>query len=177
MDEGLELQFEYTIRAFLGEKASHIAGQVHTEKHRKDWYKKVLTQVVRRVRDIDTNTKHSEQLITWSERALNQLKGRNFNELAFTLCLLRLLAVMLGLVGVRPYSIATPVYFQTHPQHYTEVIMEGGDALQDYYDKQSSVEIRKRLVSQLKEEGLSDFEISLALNASEYEIKKIRKEL
>ncbi|MBB5189118.1 hypothetical protein HNQ57_003418 [Zhongshania antarctica] len=177
MDEGFELLFEYTIRAFLGDKASHIAGQAHTEKHRKDWCRKVLTQIIRRVQDIDTSTKHREQMIIWSERALNQLKGRNFNEPAFALCLLRLVAVMLGLVGIRPYNIATPVYFQTQPQYYTEIIMEGGDPLQDYYDKKSSIEIKKKLVTQLNDEGYTDFEISMVFNTSEYEIKKLRKEL
>lgn len=177
MDEGIEMLFEYTIRAFLGDKAFHIAGQAHTPKSRKDWYKKVLILVVRRVHDIDTSTKHKEQLVYWSERALNELKGKNYSELAFTLSLLRLLAVLLGLVGIRPYNVATPIYFQTPAQHYTEVIMDGGDALQDYYDKKSSIEIRKKLVHQLKDEGHTDFEIALVLNTSEHEIKKLRREL
>ncbi len=177
MDKDIEMLFEYTIRAFLGDKAFHTAGQAHTPTSRKRWYKKVLILVVRRVHEIDTSTNHREQLVYWSERTLNELKGKNYSELAFTLCLLRLLATLLGLVGIRPYNVATPIYFQTPAQHYTEVIMDGGDTLQDYYDKKSSIKIRTQLVHQLKHEGHTDFEIALVLNTSEYEIKKLRKEL
>jgi hypothetical protein len=59
---GYELCFETIIRAFLGDKAYHIAGQVHTEKYRKEWYRKVLKKVINKIKDIDTTTKHKEQL-------------------------------------------------------------------------------------------------------------------
>ena len=49
--------------------------------------------------------------------------------------------------------------------------------MQDYNDKMSSVSVRKKLVRQLKDEGLNDFQISLVLNTSEYQVKKLRYEL
>ena len=62
-------------------------------------------------------------------------------------------------------------------QHYTEVISSGGDVMQDYHDQKTSVSVRKKLVAQLKEEGLNDFQISLVLNTSEYQVKKLKNEL
>jgi hypothetical protein len=49
--------------------------------------------------------------------------------------------------------------------------------LQYYNDKINSVSVRKKLVCQLKDEGLSDFQISLVLNTSEYQVKKLRYDL
>lgn len=177
MHHGYEMLFETTIRTFLGDKAYHIAGQVHTEKYRKEWYRKALRKIITRIQDIDTSTKHKKQLAYWSEQALKTLSKRHFRETDFSLYLLRLTGALLGFVGVRGANITTPIYYQTPPQHYTEVIMEGGDVMQDYYDSQSSVGIRKKLIKQMKDEGMSDFSISLVLNTTEYQVKKLRKEL
>ena len=177
MDSGYEMLFETTIRSFLGDKAYHIAWQAYSEKNRKEWYRKALKRVITKVHEIDSSTKHQEQLKYWSERALNELKQRPYNEVSFTLCLLRLVGVLLGFVGVKPYCIATPAYFQTPSQHYTELISDGGDVMQDYYDKKSTLSIKRKLINQLKIEGHTDFEISLVLKISEYEVKKLRKEL
>lgn len=177
MDPGYEILFETTIRTFLGDEAYHIAGQVHNEKHRKEWYRKALKKIIAKIQDIDTSTKHKEQLALWSERALDVLRDRNFRETEFALYLLRLTGALLGFVGVRGANIATPMYYQTPEQHYTEVILGGGDAMQDYYDQKNSVSVRRKIILQLKEEGLSDFQISLALNISEYQVKKLRNEL
>jgi len=177
MDPGYEMLFETTIRTFLGDKAYHIAGQVHTEKYRREWYRKALKKIISRIQDVDTSTNHKEQLTYWSEQALKILSDRNFGETEFALYLLRLSGALLGFVGVRGANIATPMYYQTPPQHYTEIIMEGGDVMQDYYDSKSSTGIRKKLVNQLKDEGMNDFSISLVLNTTEYQVKKLRREL
>lgn len=177
MSPSYEMLFETTIRSFLGEKAFHIAGQVHSKQSRKEWYRKVIKLVVKKVLELESNTKHQEQLSYWSERTLNSLKEKPFSETVFTLCLLRLLSTLLGFVGLRPYRIATPTYFQTPPQHYTEIILGGGDVMQDYYDEKSTLKIRKDLIAQLKSKGMTDFEISLVFNITEYQVKKLRKEL
>ena len=49
--------------------------------------------------------------------------------------------------------------------------------MQDYYDEKNAIAIRQKIVKQLKEEGLSDYHISLVLNVSEYQIQKLRKNL
>jgi hypothetical protein len=175
MDPGYEMLFETTIRSFLGDKAYHIAGQVHTEKDRKEWYRKALKKIITKIQDIDTSTKHKEQLAHWSERALDVLAQKNFRETEFTLYLLRLIGTFLCFVGVRGVNIATLMYYQTPSQHYNEVIINGEDVMQEYNDQKNSVSVRKKIVAQLKGEGLSDFQVSLVLNTSEYQVKKLKK--
>ena len=177
MDLGYEMLFETTIRTFLGNKAYHIAGQVHIEKHRKEWYRKALKKIIAKVQDIDTSIKHKEQLAHWSERALDVLGEKKFREIEFTLYLLRLTGALLGFAGVRGANVATLMYYQTSQQYYTEVISDGGDVMQDYYDQKNSVSIRKKLVAQLKEEGFSDFKIALILNTTEFQVKKLKNKL
>ena len=177
MDVRYEMFFETTIRTFLGKKAYHIAGQVHTEKYRKEWYRKAIKKIIANIQDIDTTTKHKKQLAYWSEQVLKVLGKKSFRETDFSLCLLRLTGTLLGFIGIRGTRTVTPLYYQKPEQHYTELIMQGGDAMQNYYDQKSSVGIRKRIIEQLKDEGMSDFQISLVLNTTEYQVKKHRKEL
>ena len=177
MNPSYEMLFETTIRSFLGEKAFHIAGQANTEKSHKKWYRETLKKIVKNVYEIETTTKHKEQLVRWSESALRELNEKPYNESVFMLYLLRLIGALLGLVGLRPYRIATLMYFPTPDQHLTEAIIDGEDALQDYYDEKNTVSVKKRIVNQLKNEGFTDFQISLVMNISEYQVKKLRKEL
>ena len=177
MDVGYEMLFETTIRTFLGDKAYHIAGQVHNEKHRKEWYQKVLKKIIAKVQKIETTTKHAEQLAYFSEAALKCLASKEFREMEFTLYILRLAGVLLGMTSVRGSCTVTPMYYQTADQHFTEVVIKGNAALDDYYEKKNSVSVRRKIVEQLKGEGYSDFDISLVLNTSEYQVKKLRKEL
>jgi len=178
MDPAYEMLFETTIRAFLGDKAYHIAGQVHNVKHRKEWYEKALKKIIGRVQDIDSTTSHKEQLALWSEKALNVLKDKDFRETEFTLYLLRLIGALLGFRGVRGADIATPMYYQTPAQHYTEeVTINGRDAVNYYEEEKNSISIRRKIIMQLKKEGLTDYQVSLVLNTTEYQVKKLKREL
>jgi len=172
-----EMLFERTMQSLLGKKASHIAGQVHSEKTRKQWYKQALKKVVKNIQDIDTNTKHKELLTHYSEGALMSLSSRPYNESVLTLYLLRLISALLGYMGTRPYRIVTLAYFQEPSQYYTEIIASGGDTLQDYYDEKDTLTIKTDIIKQLKEAGITDFKISQVLNISEYQVKKLKKAL
>ena len=171
------MQFELTMQTFLGDKAYHIADQAYDLASRKAWYKKALKKIVLKVHEIETSTKHKEQLARLSQQLLQCLENKKFSEAEFSLYLLRLTGLLLGMSLARGVNIATPMYYQTPNQHFTEVIINGGDALQNYYDEKNSVAVRRKVVKQLKEEGLSDFDISLVFNTSEYQIKKLRKGL
>jgi DNA-binding NarL/FixJ family response regulator len=55
---------------------------------------------------------------------------------------------------------------------------EGTDVIelmQNY--NRNSTSVRKRIINQLSQEGLDDFQIALVLNTSEYQVKKFRREL
>ena len=170
MIEGLEMLFEYTIRSFFGDKASHITVQVHSEKSRKEWYRKIIKKIIKKIQEIESNSTHKERLAHCSEDCLTALK-HPYKEIKFTLCLLRLLNVLLGYDGgLRPDRIATLAYFQTCSQHRTEAMVKGDD-MPDYYE--NTLSIRKKIIGQLIDEGKTYFEISLALNLSEYKVKQL----
>jgi len=172
-----ELDFEMTIQLFLGDKASNIAGQVSSQKHRREWLTKALRLVAKRIHELDTTTRHKEALVSCAERALRATESQKISEAECSVTLLRLIGQLAGFTGGRGAILCTPVYYQTAAQHYTEAVYEGGDAMQDYYDEKNAIAVRKRLITQLKSEGLGDFQISLILNTSEYQIKELRKEL
>ena len=175
MNEGIEMLFEETIRSFLGDRANQIASQAHSERSRKEWYREVVKKIIRKIQQIESSTTHKERLAHWSEQSLLALK-HPYNEIKFTLCLLRLLNILLGHYGgVQPRSIATLAYFQMPSQHFTEAIVEGRDDMQDCYE--STLSIRRKLIGQLKEEGKTYYEISLVLNTSEYKVRKLWKGL
>jgi hypothetical protein len=70
MDPEFEMLFEMTMRMFLGGEAYQTAGQVHNEKHRKEWYRKCLKKIVKQVQEIDTTTRHKESIAHYAEHAL-----------------------------------------------------------------------------------------------------------
>src|SRR5271166_2727274 len=77
-----------------------------------------------------------------------------------------------GQSGSRSRTLA---YWQTPSQHATEVTEAGGDRLQGFKDEKSAIEVRRRLISTLKEQGHSDFQVALIPNTSEHEVQKLKR--
>ena len=92
MIEGTEMLFEETIRSFLGDDAFHIAGQAHPEINRKIWFRKITKKIIRQIQKIESNSTH--RLAHCSEDCLTALR-HPYSEIKFTLCILRLLYVLL----------------------------------------------------------------------------------
>ena len=176
MHTSKELDFETTIQMFLGNKADNIACQVHSMKQRRAWLTKSLRIVLKRIHKLDTTTRHKELLVVFAEAALQAVKSMKMSEEECSVVLLRLIGSLLGLT--RGEFLYTPIYCQNPNQHYAEEIYElGGKVMQPYYDEKNAILVQKRLIAQLKTEGFSDFKISLILGMSEYQVKKLRKEL
>jgi len=68
----------------------------------------------------------------------------------------------------------TAIYYQSRNQYYTGVILGGGDVMQDYYDHKNTVAVQRKVVENLKQQGLDDFMTALVLNTTEYKIKQLR---
>jgi len=177
MYPGYELHFEMTIRSFLGDKADHIASQVHSVKYRKEWYKKVLIKIQKQIIEFETTTRHKQQLTTWCDSAIQVLSERDLNEYKLLMYIMRLMGSILGYQGIRGSKLHSLVYWQTCEQHYTEEIFNGEDVMSDYYETLNVIESKKELIGGLKEKGYSDFKVSQILNISEYQVKKLRKQL
>ena len=171
MNPEYEMLFETTMQLFLGDKAYQIAGQAYNEKHRKEWYRKAIRKIIRRIQEIDTSTKHKEAMTHCSERALVILSKKQFNETKLSLYLFCLVGSLLGFAVIG----TLPVYLKTFD---TEALSKGADTIElmQNYEK-NSTSVRKRIINQLREEGLNDFQVSLVLNTSEYQVKKLRRDL
>lgn len=172
-----EMSFELTIRLFLGEKAYHIADQEGNEKYRKEWLQKVGKVIIKRVDQLDTTTRHQRVLAAEAGRFFNAVKSRALSPWGLIYILLRLCGRLLGFDFVRGSILHTPTYYQTNHQYYTTHVLEGGDPMQDYYDRKDAISVRQKLAGQLKNEGLTDFKIALVLNTTEYQVKKLKKGL
>lgn len=169
--------FELTVRLFLGDKAYQIAGQEGNEKYRKEWLQKVAKVIMKWIDELDTTTGHQKVLAAEAENFFNAVKSRTLAPWSLIYILLRLCGRLLGFDFIRGSILHTPTYHQTNDQYYTTHILEGGDPMQDYYDRKDTISVRRRLVEQLKDEGFTDFKIALVLNTTEYQVKKLRKGL
>jgi len=171
MDPEYEMLFENTMMMFLGDEAYQTAGQVYNEKHRKEWYRKSVKKIIKRVQEIDTTTRHKESITHYAERALVVLSEKPLNETKLSILLFALAGSLLGFIPTG----TLPVYLRTFR---TEALSKGIDEVdlgRDYY--RNSISVRRKIISQLRKEGLNDFQIALVLNTSEYQVKKLRKEL
>jgi len=126
---------------------------------------------------IDTSASHQEQLNTWCEAALKVLNERKLDEYKLLIYLLRLISALLGFRGLKGATLYSAFYWQSKGQYYAEQLNSGADSMIDYYDIENAVSIRKELVKELKEKGLSDFKIAQVLNMTEYQVKKLNKNL
>jgi len=171
------LDFEYMVRLFLGPKADHIASCETNERNRRSWLQKVIKRMLKQIDSIDTTTRHKQILLAEVDSLYRRMKSQIASPWDINYSLFRLCGLLLGFDSIRGVVLHTPVYHQTKAQYYGENIMEGGDPLLNYYDEKDAIAIRKRLVDELKEKGLDDFKIALVLNITEYQVKKLRKNL
>lgn len=178
MSQDLDMFFEITIRSFLGDKAYGIAGTLYSEKNKKQWYKQVIKKIIKQIHEIDTTTRHKQRLETLCNRSLGTLKKRGNNDYEFLTCMLRLVGLLLGFTSSTKGSILTnPIYHQMPEQYYTEESLNDGDEMQSYNDKRNTIAERQKIVKELNKQGKTDFELSLIFNTTEYQIKKLRKNL
>jgi hypothetical protein len=172
-----DMLFEFTMRLYFGDKAYQTRGQFNNPKYRRECLRKVIRLLMNQINTLDTTPRHKQVLMENAE-AIRHAIGRNdAPSWDLTLHFVAFIARLLGFDfhrGSRCHSIA---YFQEPAQYYTADLLSHGDALQNYYDKKDALSTRKDVVASLKGKGLSDFKVALVLNTTEYEIKKLLKEL
>lgn len=170
MDSAME--FELTMRLLFGNRAYQIAGSVTHPTYRREWLKKAIKRLTRVVNDLDTTPRHKRMLL--SELDATSLILRGIKEPSWDLVcrLLRLAMRLLGFDYVRGAHCHTG-YYQTPSQHFTSTLLDGGDALQDHYDRKDAISIRRQVIRDLAAQGFDDFKISLVLNTTEYHVKQL----
>ena len=170
-----ELRFERTLQLFFGESQYQTAGAFGDSKFRRGRLRKVVKELMRAVDGLDTNDRHKRVLLADLEATMSDLDGILDPTWDLVLHLLSVVGHLLGydyLVGSRCY---TPCYFQDSKQHHFTKTMETRDPLHHRVEKTNAINIRQKLVDQLKEMGLTDFHVALVLNTSEYAVKKLKR--
>lgn len=167
-------QFEFCMRRVFGDPARHIAGLCLDDSIRCEWVDKLLKQLIRDAQDLDTTQEHRER-ISYLLEALREERWRGDDaswHLVFDL--LNLAAELMGYQGARGERPYTPMYWQSLQTHLDIGNARGRcDELQEEFV--SAAARRVEVVRCLKGQGLTDFEVAMALKTSEYEVKKLKK--
>lgn len=167
------MEFEMTFRLLFGGRAKYIEGQQVNPKSRAAWLRKSLDRIERELNNLDTTVRHKQMLLGELEAARDSAQAKSESGWPLVYSLLRLVIRLLGYDFVRGAKCHTATYWQSVPQNLNSVVFQGGDIMQDYYDK-NAIAVRKDVVMHLKAQGLPDYRIALVLNTTEYEIKKLR---
>ncbi|UZD55825.1 hypothetical protein [Caldimonas aquatica] len=170
------MEFEMTFRLIFGDRAKCIEGQQQIAKSRVMWLRKALSKIESELAALDTTERHKQMLLGELEAAREAVDARQEVQWSLVYSLLRLVGRLLGYDFVRGAKCHTATYWQTVPQNLNSVVFQGGDIMQDYYDKKNAIAIRREVVAHLKKQGLSDYRVALVLNTTEHEIKKLKNE-
>lgn len=168
MDRGME--FELTARFFFGDKAYGIASAEMTPRARGEWLGRIGRLFMRRVAELDTTVRHGQILMAMAEQFEKAARSARADPWELVYRLFGLVGCLLGYDWGK--RLHTPAYWQTIGQGRWSVIEQKGDLTK--YD-QDAITIKRRVAETLRKEGLDDFKISLVLNTTEYEVKKLRR--
>lgn len=171
MDTAME--FEITMRLLFGEKAYHIADEHGSAKGRRKWMTKALRLFTREVDALDTTSRHKQMLMGELEAISALVKSESEPSWSLTYRFLRLASRLLGFDYDRGAKCRTLAYWQSPPQRLNSVVFEGGDVMQDYYDKKNAIGIRRTVIRDLKSNGFDNYKIGLVLNITEYEVRRL----
>ena len=174
-----DLYFERVMGLFLGKSAYQCAGEEANEKARNERLNNVAKVILKRINELDTTTRHKEKLLLGAEKFFEATKGK---DISIKNLLYNLLWLCGGLLGFefngRIKEITHSLfYWQNKNQYTTSNIIEGNNGSQEYEDKKYIFNTRKKIINKLKEEGFTYFKIAIIFNTTEYQIKKIIKEL
>jgi len=169
------MKFETCMRRVFGDEASHIASSCLNEEYRGQWVSRMLKQLIRDAQDLDTAQKHRER-ISYLLEALQKTDWKGADaSWALVFDLLALVAELFGYEGIKGHRTYIPVYWQEMQTHL-EIGNERGQGERLVQEFHSAAARRVQVVCFLKNQGLNDFEVAMALKTSEHEVKKLKRE-
>lgn len=131
----LLMEFELTFRLLFGDRAKYIEGQQANTKSRTAWLRKALDRIEREIDKLETTARHKQMLLGEVEAARETAQLKSESGWPLVYCLLRLVVRLLGYDFVRGAKCHTATYWQSAPQNLNSVVFQGGDIMQDYYDR------------------------------------------
>lgn len=171
------LSFEYTMKMLFGDSADHIAYVAGREELLKKWLGRAVQRFVKDINKLDTTQRHKEMLIMQLESIGKALKGKKINTWNIIFYFFNLTSRFIGYDYHKAQKLVTPTYFQTSYQNFWSGLHEGEDWKKQDERKRTFINRRINIIKQLKQEGVSDFDIAQIFNTTEYDIKKILTEL
>lgn len=174
--------FEQMTKLFLGNSADQIAGTVNCYRERKKWLLKIIKKMKKMVLEVETSEAHKQCLMQDLEELDKIVRVQKESDIQMHRLIDRLFLFMghfLGLIhsqrgGARVHSLA---YWQDKDQRSTERIISQGDDSQLVHEQRDAISVRGQIIKELREKGFDDYKIALVLNISEYQVKKIAREL
>lgn len=174
MDRGMD--FERTMSLLFGDKAYQIAGTEANPKHRREWLRKTIRELLRVTNALDATPRQKAALMSALEAISKELKATEHPswDLVYRLVCLTLRLYGFSYAGARCYSLA---YWQTPKQRHTEELFARGAATQLDTEHADAVSLRSKVVEELSGKNVDDFKIALVLNTSEHAVKQLRANL
>ncbi|MBN2683860.1 MAG: hypothetical protein JXR40_01145 [Pontiellaceae bacterium] len=168
------MQFEFCMRRVFGDDARHIAESCLDDDCRKTWVIKFIKQLIRNAQDPDTTQEHREHVSALLQGLLKDKWTGDQASWHIVFDTLILLAELMGYRGSRGVRAYLPMYWQSLDTH---LIIENdrGNTEQLQNEFKSAAAHRTEVVQFLKDKGLTDFEVAMAMKTSEYEVKKLKR--
>ena len=170
----MSMAFERLMTQILGQKAYQSAGQFANPTTRNDWLRKTFKLMLKEVDEIDTTARQKKMLMRDLQAAINGLSKSRDPSWEMIFPLISACARFLG----HDYSgarVNTPSYWQSSNQRFTQFIFESAEHSFENV-KEDAVTIRTKICCDLRANGTDTFTIALALNTSEYQVKKLIRE-
>lgn len=168
------LAFERLMSKVHGHKAYKIAGEFANPTTRNDWLRKTFKLMLKDIEKIDTTSRHKQMLMRDLQAAIDGLPKSYDPSWEMVFPLISVCARFLGYdySGAR---VNMPSYWHSSDQKFTQTIFEKGE---DQFEetKEDAVTIRARMCIDLRAKGIDTFTIALALNTSEYQVKRMIRE-
>lgn len=180
MSKDLGMDFEYTVRMFLGDKAFHIAGGVHDEKYFKGDLKSCIPVMRKKAMGLDTTSRHKEMLLKEIEELNELLKSKHKgNEKEIIISLFGLVGRLFGFDGVNGVVHNLAFYHQTYSQYAVgKLDWEQKNNYQTHKEfKDNIITLQKEVYLTLHKKEVNDQIIAGVLNTTEHYIKKLKNNL
>ena len=174
MKQDASMLFENTMKRIFG--AHQIAGEAYNESAEKYWIEKALKQFSRDILKIDMPERHRHLILSKIEIAIRDIKGKGIDYRILSLHMIAIASMLIGYSGSineKPFIIATPIYNQNIDQYITDAIRNGEDE-EDL--KKTTSQLKIDMIRHFIRNGKTVFQIAIALNTSENNIKNIIRE-
>jgi hypothetical protein len=155
---------------------NHIAGSCLDEEFRKEWVERLLKQLIRDAQDLDTTQEHRERLSYLIEAIQKERWTGDDASWHLVFDLLNLIVELMGYQGMRGERPYVPMYWQSLQAHLDFGNTRGkADELHEEFI--AAAKRRREVVKHLKAQGLTDFDVAMVLKTSEYEVKKLKRNI